>query len=84
LAKKPLLTDDAHLHDKSAEHVYRTHHAQDVTTGEPLRGVAEVAEDECGCAHCVAHVEGDAAVLAEAKEAHKEGVKRAKTSKRRK
>jgi hypothetical protein len=83
MPRKPLLTNDDHLHDKSAEHVYRVHHGLHPETGEAVRGNAQVAEDECGCAHCVSHVEGDETVLAEAKEARAAGVKAVKASKRR-
>ena len=84
MPKKPVLTDDAHLHGKSAEHVYRAHHAMNTETGESLPG-AEAAEDECGCAHCVSHVEQDEAVLDDAKElfATSGPALKSKTSKRR-
>jgi hypothetical protein len=84
MPRKPVLTDDTHLHEETPEHVYRLHHGRDPQTGEALRGVTEVAEDECGCAHCVAHVEGDETVLTEARTAFADGVKQGKTSKRRK
>lgn len=80
------LTRDEHLHDKTPEHVYRVHHGLDPETGLPVRGNAEPAEDECFCAHCVAHVEQDPEILAAAKEAYAKGPKEAKSkaSKRRK
>ena len=70
MARQPQLTDDTHLHGKTAEQVYRIHHAMNPETGDPLPGV-EVNDDECGCAHCVSHVESDPAVLDAARETFK-------------
>jgi len=84
MPRKPVLTNDEHLHEKTPEHVYRIHHGLDPQTGEPVRGNAEPAEDECGCAHCVSHVEQDESVLTDAKAAWLEKTERAKTSKQRK
>jgi hypothetical protein len=69
MARVPRLTKDNHLHSLSAEEVYRIHHAMDQHTGEPLPG-AQVNHDECGCAHCVSHVEQNPQVLADAQAAH--------------